>query len=213
MLQAGLTRAEVRQRLEKAYSHTFDLASPPFMQCTIAPLGPDCHIVFLLMHHILMDGWSAGKLWVDIMGLYTAALTDSPPVLPELTVHFGDYAAWERKQIEPGTAIHDKMLAYWESKLRLATPIVQLPYDHPRVLNDIEKPPVALGCTLDAPTVAALKSMAAKLKVSLYSVCLAAYRLMLCEYGATDDVVIASSYSIRPPGTENLVGLFLHIFV
>jgi non-ribosomal peptide synthetase component F len=36
---------------------------------------------------------------------------------------------------------------------------------------------------------------------------------MLCEFGATDDVIIASSYSVRPPGTEDLVGYFLRLLL
>ncbi|KAL4526185.1 hypothetical protein Ndes2437B_g07441 [Nannochloris sp. 'desiccata'] len=36
---------------------------------------------------------------------------------------------------------------------------------------------------------------------------------MLCEFGATDDVLIASSFSMRPPGTENLVGYFLRMLL
>ena len=36
-------------------------------------------------------------------------------------------------------------------------------------------------------------------------------RVLLCKFGSTDDVLIATSYSIRPPGTENLIGYFLRM--
>ncbi|KAL4526544.1 hypothetical protein Ndes2526A_g00989 [Nannochloris sp. 'desiccata'] len=214
IMEAGLTKAEIRKRLEKEYAVPFDLSSPPLLRCTIAPIGPKEHIVFLPMHHILMDGWSAGRLWVDVMGLYTAALTNTVADLPALPVKFGDYAAWERMLLAPDTPEHNKLLDYWKGKLKYATPVVQLPYDHPRPMNGAsESPPVALGTTLNLDAVKILKDVGSKKRLSLYSICAAAYRMMLCEFSASDDVVIASSYSIRPPGTENLFGYFLRMLL
>jgi uncharacterized protein Usg len=165
------------------------------------------------MHHILMDGWSAGRLWVDLMGLYTAALTNTKADLPELTVQFGDYAAWEGMLLAPDTPQHNKLLDYWNEKLKYASPVVQLPYDHPRPMDGVGGPPIALGASLNPAAINMLKDVGAKKRLSLYSICAAAYRMMLCEFSASDDVVIASSYSIRPPGTENLFGYFLRMLL
>jgi hypothetical protein len=161
-----------------------------------------------------MDGWSVGRLWVDIMGLYTAALKNTDADLPALPVRFGDYAAWEHQLLTPNTPEHNKLLDYWKEKMKYATPVVQLPHDHPRPLEGAtESPPIALGTILNLAAVTKLKELGARKRMSLYSICAAAYRLMLCEFSASDDVVISSSYSIRPPGTENLIGYFLRMLL
>lgn len=192
--------------MEVECRHPFDLASPPFLRAAVASVGPDHHVVLILMHHILMDGWSMGKVWGEIMALYKAISAGDVSSLPELPLQYSDFAAWERKQLEKGSVEHTKLVSYWQKQLQYATPVVQLPLDYPRpVSGEGERPPAYIGAVLDAKMVANLKAMAAKLKISLYSVCLAAYRLMLCEFGATDDVIISTTYSIRPPGTEELV--------
>ena len=38
-------------------------------------------------------------------------------------------------------------------------------------------------------------------------------RVLLCNYGATDDVLIATTFASRPPGTENLIGYFLRLLL
>jgi len=174
------------------------------MRCTIAPRKPDEHIVLILMHHTVMDGWSFGQLWKDVMATYKEELEGNGAIM-DLPVQYADYAAWEHKQLEVGSARYSSLASFWKESLAGATPVVQLPLDLPRP----EHPPVApsnIAFTyLEANVVTGLKRLAAESKASLYSVCMAAYRVMVCEFGGTDDIIIASSFSVRPPGTEKLV--------
>jgi len=199
--------SDIRASLEKECARSFDLSSPPFLRSAIAPIHPKHNVVMILMHHILMDGWSMGKVWNDIMALYKSITTGNKCSLADLPLQYSDFAAWEKKQLEIGTDVHNKLTKYWKSQLQYASPVIQLPLDYPRVAGDAGREPVVIGAMLKASLVTDLKVVAAKLKISLYSLCLAAFRLMLCEFGATDDVVISTTYSIRPPGTEDLVSI------
>jgi hypothetical protein len=210
-----MTQDEIRVAMEKECAIAFDLSTPPFLRSSIAPVAPGHNVVMILMHHILMDGWSMGKVWDEIMALYKSITTaGEKTTLAELPLQYSDFAAWERKQLEPGSDDHKKLVSYWKSQLQYATPIIQLPHDYPRNSDsDGGREPTVLGVMAKAEMVSKLKAVAAKLKISLYSLCLAAYRMMLCEFSASDDVVIASSYSIRPPGTEDLIGYFLRMLL
>ncbi|KAL4526180.1 hypothetical protein Ndes2437B_g07436 [Nannochloris sp. 'desiccata'] len=213
ILESGMSQDEIRVAMEKECAVAFDLSSPPFLRASIAPVAPSHNVVMILMHHILMDGWSMSKVWGEIMALYTSITTPGEKtMLAELPVQYSDFAAWERKQLEPGSDDHNKLVSYWKSRLQYATPIIQLPFDYPRS-DDGGRDPAVLGVLVKAEMVSKLKAVAAKLKISLYGLCLAAFRLMLCEFSASDDVVIASSYSIRPPGTEDLIGYFLRMLL
>ena len=125
----------------------------------------------------------------------------------ELPLQYSDFAAWERRQLDPGNHEYTKLVFYWKSQLQYASPVIQLPYDYPRSSESADggREPVVIGAMLEPEMVSKLKAVAAKLKISLYALCLAAFRLMLCEFSASDDVIISSTYSIRPPGTEDLV--------
>jgi hypothetical protein len=196
---------EIRTVMEKEAAIAFDLSSPPFIRSVIAPVAPDHNVVLILMHHILMDGWSMGKIWSEIMAPYKTIATGEKVELAELPLQYSDFAAWERKQLEPGSDDHNKLVTYWKSQLQYATPVIQLPLDYPRKGSSTSRGPVILGAMLNVEVVSKLKDVAAKLKISLYALCLAAYRLVLCEFSASDDVIISTTYSIRPPGTEDLV--------
>ena len=196
--------------MEKEAAFAFDLSSPPFLRTIIAPVASDHNVVMLLMHHILMDGWSMGKIWSEIMALYKSITTGGKLALTELPLQYSDFAAWERKQLEPGSDEHTKLVTYWKSQLKYANPAIQLPFDFPRKGGGTVKEHPVLGAMLKAEAVSKLKIAAAKLKISLYALCLAAFRLVLCEFSASDDVIISTTYSIRPPGTEDLVSNYLN---
>ena len=203
-LQSGMSQEEIRIAMEKECATAFDLSSPPFLRSAIAPVAPGHNVVMILMHHILMDGWSMGKVWSEIMALYKFNTTGEKLAMEELPLQYSDFAAWERRQLEPGSDDHNKLVSYWKSQLQYATPVIQLPYDYPRS-GEGGREPAVIGAMLKTEMVSKLKAVAAKLKISLYGLCLAAFRLMLCEFSASDDVIISTTYSIRPPGTEDLV--------
>lgn len=204
-MQDGLTDDEIKAKVQNALHRNFDLGAPPCLHCTIAPAGAQRHVVLILIHHILMDGWSFGMIMTDTMAIYQAIMKETQPSLPELPVQYGDYAAWERKQLNDETGSYTDLVTYWKSQLLGATPVIQLPMDYNRLDGGVHRDPVGYSFKFEADRLAAIKQMAAGLKVSLYCVCLTAFRMMLCEFGASDDVIISSSYSIRPPGTEHLV--------
>jgi amino acid adenylation domain-containing protein len=213
VLEAGLSMGEILARLGEEKLRAFDLAAPPFLRVTLAPTAPGRHVALVLFHHSVHDGWSVPKLWGDLMAFYEAATVGAPVALPDLPLQYGDFAAWERRRVAPEGAERAALAAYWAEQLRDAPPPLELPRDFPRPANASGAPSVQARLQLDAAAVGALKRTAAALRVSLYAVCVAAYRLTLCEFGGTDDAIVASTYSIRPPGTENLVGYFLRMLL
>jgi non-ribosomal peptide synthetase component F len=165
------------------------------------------------MHHIAMDGWSYGSIWIDVMAFYKANVTGSSPQLREVRVQYSDFAAWEQRHLEIGSKKYEAMVSYWKTQLQHATPVLQLPHDYPQRQHQEHRPAVWGSHVVGVEKVEALKSFASSLKVSLYALCISAFRLMLCEFSATDDVIISSTYSLRPPGTENLIGYFLRMLL
>ena len=91
------------------------------------------HVLLIVVHHAVFDGWSAGVFLRDLAALYHAEVTGTPPGLPELAIQFADYALWERDRLAgPATAGLDD---YWRQVMH-GFPTVPFPTDRPRPRTD-----------------------------------------------------------------------------
>ena len=88
----------------------FDLVKGPLLRLRIFKLGKEDHLLQLVVHHIVCDGWSFDVLLHDLGVLYSAACQGTEANLPE-PMQFREYAAWEQEQPEStaGAAVE----AYW----------------------------------------------------------------------------------------------------
>src|SRR6185369_7289118 len=78
-------------------SRPFDLARGPLWRSRLLRLTADDHVLLLTAHHIICDGWSMGVMAAELSALYEAYSAGRPSPLPALSVHYADYAVWERR--------------------------------------------------------------------------------------------------------------------
>ena len=86
-------------------------------------------------HHAIWDGWSFDLMYADLAELYAARLEKRTPVLPELPVSYGDYAAWHREWVNGPE--YARQLAFWRDRLGRDRDVGEqamraLPTDKPR---------------------------------------------------------------------------------
>ena len=72
--------AWMKDRLHEVATEPFDLARGPLLRCHLLRLAPDHHVLALVIHHIVSDGWSMGVLARDLSALYQARCRRQPPV-------------------------------------------------------------------------------------------------------------------------------------
>ena len=89
----------------------FDLAQPPLLRGAIYCVAESTHLLVLVMHHIISDGWSMGVLYRELGAGYAGQAA----ALPDLPVQYPDYALWQREQLQ-GAAL-ERQLVYWRSRL------------------------------------------------------------------------------------------------
>src|SRR6185503_5484476 len=120
--------AAVRQRSAAAAVEPFDLAAGPLFRLQLLRLSEREHLLLIVVHHIVFDGWSYDVLLRELATLYTAAVAGEPGELPELPVQFADYALWERQRLaEAGS----ELIEFWRTTLD-GFENLQLPTDRPR---------------------------------------------------------------------------------
>uniref|UniRef100_A0A0C1NLP2 Non-ribosomal peptide synthetase n=1 Tax=Tolypothrix bouteillei VB521301 TaxID=1479485 RepID=A0A0C1NLP2_9CYAN len=108
----------------------FDLATDPLVRASLFKLTETEHILLLVIHHIVSDGWSMGVLIREIAAAYQAVCSQKPIALPKLSVQYADFAIWQQQWLQREELA--KQLAYWKEKLAGATALLELPTDRPR---------------------------------------------------------------------------------
>jgi amino acid adenylation domain-containing protein len=207
----GGTEADVRRQAAAETERPFDLAAGPLLRARLLRLAPEDHVLLLVMHHIISDGWSMGVISVEVAQLYEAFRQGLPSPLPEPAFQYADYAVQQRERLRGD--VLQKQLAYWRERLADAPALLELPTDRPR-------PPVqgyggaAQEVSLPRPALERLEALARAEGVTLHMVLLAAFQVLLGKYAGTDDVVIGSPVAGRGRRElERLVGFFVNTVV
>jgi amino acid adenylation domain-containing protein/non-ribosomal peptide synthase protein (TIGR01720 family) len=201
----------VLAELSQEARRPFDLGAGPLVRARLFRLGESEHVLQLTMHHIVSDAWSRGVMNRELATLYRAFAAGETPSLPELTVQYADYAAWQRAWLSGAT--FDEQLAYWKKQLSGAPGVLDLPTDRPR-------PPVPAHrgerrfFTLPADLSASLTALSRRLGVTLFMTLLSAFDVLLHRYTGSADIVVGTPIANRTRAeTEGLIGYFVNTLV
>ena len=203
--------AVVLRHAEIEAARPFDLVTGPLLRARLVELDTDDHLLLLTLHHIVSDGWTRGLLNRELTTLYTAFLAGKPSPLPELTLQYADYAAWQRGWLSG--EILDRQIAYWKKQLDGAPQAIDLPTDRPRPAVQRYRGGQRIT-VLSAGIARALKDLARREGVTLYMTLLAALDVLLHRYTGQDDIVVGTSISNRGHAdTERMIGFFINALV
>ncbi|WP_231678695.1 condensation domain-containing protein, partial [Ralstonia pseudosolanacearum] len=127
--------AALQDALREAVRYGFDLATQLPLRATLFTLGPDAHVLLLLLHHIAADGESVTPLMADLAVAYAARRGGQAPGWAPLPLQYADYTLWQHALLArpDDPASHaGRQLAYWHGALA-GTPELCSPLpDRPR---------------------------------------------------------------------------------
>ncbi|RAH76885.1 acetyl-CoA synthetase-like protein [Aspergillus japonicus CBS 114.51] len=72
------TDADLLRALHREHATVFDLSTAPGWRPSVFRLGPEDHVLSIVMHHIVSDGWSVNVLRKELMALLAELLCDKP---------------------------------------------------------------------------------------------------------------------------------------
>ena len=200
-------KAAILQDIQTEAQRPFDLATGPLLRTRVLRLGQQEHIMIFVMHHIISDGWSMGILAQELNTLYNAFIAGKPSPLPELSIQYVDFVAWQRNYLQgPRLAAH---LAYWQQQLT-GTPTSNLPTDHPRVISYSA---LGAGCSEQWPQsiTQQLLTFSQQENVTLFMTLLTGLLVLLAHYSGQRDITVGTPIANRShPALEPLVGLFVN---
>ena len=213
------SQSELNRELNILVNHIYDLTNePPIKVCMyeISDHGENTngseYYLGIVVHHIAFDGWSIEIFLNELAAFYNYFLKLSTGAearldLPELSIQYKDFALWQRSYLS-GEKL-EKQLDYWQSKIE-GYEALNIATDMPRP-RQIDYSGEDIYFELDEARSNSLRELAKELKVSLYSLLLAGYYLMLRAYSQQDDIVIGTPVANRHyNNVENLIGFFVN---
>jgi pimeloyl-ACP methyl ester carboxylesterase len=182
------------------------LTKAPILRVKLLHLEVEYHALLLTLHHIICDGWANGVLVREIGVYYHAILEGRPAALPDLPIHYADYAVWQREWVK--TPDFQNQLAYWEKELTGSVPVLDFPTDHPRRTGRMF-PSYIESHLLSAQLTEGIKKLCQDLDVTNFMVLYATYAILLHRYTGQSRFVVGTTVANRTrPELEHLIGEF-----
>ena len=200
--------AELRRLIRAEAQRPFDLARGPLLRASLQRLDPREHVLLIVLHHVVTDGWSTGILLRELGTLYAAFARGEGSPLPELPIQYADFAIWQRERMAEALAAE---LGWWRERLAGAPALLELPTDRPRPAVQRHRG-AAEPLAIPADATESLRALARAEGATLFMVLLAGWQLLLARYSGQDDVVVGTPVAGRTRvELEELIGFFVNM--
>ena len=199
---------KAQQLAAEELQQPFDLSNPPLIRGKLLQLADKSHLLLLVIHHIVCDGWSMDIFRRELFSLYTAFCAEKPSPLTELSLQYADFAHWQRQWLQ-GEVLQSQ-LNYWQKQLAAVPPLLELPTECPRPsIQSFRGRSEFLQLNLDLTE--KLKRLSQESGTTLFMTLLTAFTLLLSRYSGQEDIVVGSAIANRNRReTEPLIGFFVN---
>ncbi|WP_257454347.1 non-ribosomal peptide synthetase [Archangium lipolyticum] len=208
----GEREAVLSRRLREESSRPFSLEQGPLYRFRLLRFSAQRHVFLLVLHHLVVDGWSLNVLMRELGTLYSALAREQVPQLAPLPLEYADFAAWQRTPA--ATALESSHLEYWKRQLADAPPLLELPTDKPRPTVRTDQGAQTEPLPLPSGLTEAVRALCRERQVTPFMVFQAAFSALLHRYSQQTDLCVGTPVAGRTHLTlEGVVGLFVNTVV
>ncbi|MFD4355049.1 non-ribosomal peptide synthase/polyketide synthase [Nocardia sp. NPDC058518] len=176
---------------------------------------PEC-VLAVVLHHIAADGVSLQVLVRDVLTAYRAATDGVDPGWAPLSVHYADYALWQRELLGAETdpqSLASREIAFWERTLAGLPDQLELPSARQRPIEPSMRG-ARTAFTIDADLHRQLADLAQQAGASLFMVLHTALAVLLARLSGTTDIAIGTGVAGRGDrAIDDLIGMFVNTLV
>lgn len=161
----------------------------------------------LSCHHLVCDTW---LIWL-LVDEFRQNYVNQKSLLPPLKKTYAEYVQWQTQLLASPQG--EQLWAYWQQHLAGDLPVLNLPTDHPY-------PPLpnyqgkTYAFSLSPELTQGLNALTKAEGVTLYSLLLAAFQVLLHRYTGQNDILVGSPTTGRSQTYfANIVGYFVNQIV
>jgi amino acid adenylation domain-containing protein/non-ribosomal peptide synthase protein (TIGR01720 family) len=210
-LPAADQEARAVEIIAQAAQQPFNLTTDPLIRALVVQLEETNFIILLTLHHIVVDGWSAGIITREFAHYYhtfAEALESSLPVLP---LQYADFANWQGGWLTGD--VLEKQLNYWREHLKEAPAALELPTDRPRPA-EMTYSGNSERFNFSASLTQSIKNFGRRNGLTEFMTLLAGFQVLLFRYSDQDDICIGTPIANRGRAElEDLIGFFVNTLV
>jgi hypothetical protein len=207
----GLSSIEQQERLatyhEADRRRGFQLNKAPLLRLALFQVDDNCYQLVLSYHHIIVDGWSMTLVFQEVFALYEA-YSQGRELQLEPSRPYRDFIAWLKQQnLAEAESFWRRMLKDFTVSTSIAPGLDDGSWSREETGYSEQR------LELSAATTAALLSLGRLHHLTMNTIVMGAWALLLSRYTGHRDVLFGVVMSGRPPalaGVESMIGLFVN---
>ena len=189
----------------RAAAKPFDLTRGPLLRVLRIRVAPERHLLVLVAHHVMIDGWSIGVLLGELSHLYNGT------ALPMPQLQYADYAMWQREWLD-GERM-EKQLAYWREHLEGCPSVLDIPADRARPPVQSFRGSVAKHM-IPAELYESVEQFARQENATPFMILFAIWTTLLHRWTGQSDLPVGVGLANRPRAElESIAGFFVNTLV
>ena len=204
-----LTEEEVLLELKNRSETVMDIENGPLFRYVLYLLPDNTYYLFVLMHHIICDGWSNNIFLNEILELYNLLEKDKDATLENpLAIQYKDFASWQIAQADTEEFAGDQK--FWLDTFAGEIPVLNFPAfkERPKVQTYSGQ---TINHKFSLEQLNSLKEWSKSSDSSLFMTITALLNVLFYKYTDQEDIVFGVATSGRVhPDLENQIGYYIN---
>ncbi|MNU50422.1 Linear gramicidin synthase subunit D [compost metagenome] len=188
------------ENLQELLQIPFDLERDYMLRAYVIHQNDQPQSLFLMVHHLVTDGWTMPLIVEEINALYSENSNDESIAS---SAGYKDYQHWQQNQN------NDEGIHFWKNYLedvqvlQIATDFKKQ-YPHPDSGEQFQ-------FEIDEELTSALNNISEEQSTTLYTTLISAFGLLMQYYSGQSDICIGSPFANRPYPFNKTIGYFANM--
>jgi natural product biosynthesis luciferase-like monooxygenase protein len=206
----GLPEELLQELFSETAERPFDLENGPLFRISVFRTDKTSVLLFVF-HHIVVDFLSLELILGELGAVYQTLSKGERCIFGTDAGHYHDYIQWQRRMLASERGLELK--TFWHQQLQGELPVTELPFSQVRPAVQGYR---GASCRfrIDSAVTRLISEHARALGVSLYSMLLAGFEILIHRYTWQQEITIGTPVSGRLSSRwDQTVGLFINQIV